>query len=131
MTFFQRGWPMVLVQNWPFFRLFFFGGMGQENVFYDILERRNVFLGYKNKMFKKSKSWPFFKAGLNHGFGPKMVIFESLVFLEISSRESVFWRIRKKRSLFRPTKHQLKKTTKINIFLKGLVHGLCQKMEIF
>ena len=56
VTFFQRGGPMVLVQNWPFFRLFFFGGMGQENVFYDILERRNVFLGYKNKMFKKSKS---------------------------------------------------------------------------
>ena len=47
---------MVLVQNWPFFGLFFFGGMGQENVFYDILERRNVFLGYKNKMFKKSKN---------------------------------------------------------------------------
>ena len=26
----------------------------QENVFYDILERKNVFLGYKNEKFKKS-----------------------------------------------------------------------------
>ena len=130
MRFFQRGLPMVLVQNWPFFRLFFFGGMGQENVSYDILERRNVFLVYKNKMFKKSKNWPFFK-GIKPWFWSKNGDFWILVFLQRRSRESVFWRIRKKRSVFRPTKHQLKKTTKINIFLKGLVHGLCQKMEIF
>ena len=31
----------------------------QENVFYDILERKNVFLGYKNEKFKKSKNWHF------------------------------------------------------------------------
>ena len=47
---------MVLVQNWPFFHLVFFGNIVQENVFYDILERKNAFLGYKNKKFKKSKN---------------------------------------------------------------------------
>ena len=47
---------MVLVQNWPFFHLFFLGNIGQENVFYDILERKNAFLGYKNKQLKKSKN---------------------------------------------------------------------------
>ena len=47
---------MVLVQNWPFFQLFFLGNIGQENVLYDILERQNAFLGYKNKNFKKSKN---------------------------------------------------------------------------
>ena len=48
---------MVLVKNWPFSHGFFFlGNIGQENVFYDILERKNAFLGYKNKKFKKSKS---------------------------------------------------------------------------
>ena len=30
---------------------YFLGNIGQENVFYDILERENVFLGYKNKKF--------------------------------------------------------------------------------
>ena len=35
---------------------FFFGNIGQENVFYDILERKNAFLSYKNKKFKKSKN---------------------------------------------------------------------------
>ena len=33
--------------------LFLIGDTGQENVFYDILERKNAFLGYKNKKFKK------------------------------------------------------------------------------
>ena len=50
---------MLLVQKWPFFQLFFLGNIGQENVFYDILERKNVFLRYKNNKFKKSKKWVF------------------------------------------------------------------------
>ena len=40
---------MVLVQKWPFFQLFSLGNKGQENGFYDILERKNAFLGYKKK----------------------------------------------------------------------------------
>ena len=47
---------MVLVQKSPFFQLVFLGNIDQENVFYDILERKNAFLGYKNKKFKKSKN---------------------------------------------------------------------------
>ena len=59
LTFFQR--PMVLVQKWSFFELFFLGNIGKENVFYDILERKNAFLGYKNKKIKKSKNCHFSK----------------------------------------------------------------------
>ena len=33
----------------------------QENVFYDIVKRKNNFLGYKNEKFKKSKNWDFSK----------------------------------------------------------------------
>ena len=47
---------MVLVENWPFFHLLFLGNIGQKKVFYDILERKNAFLGYKNDKFKKSKN---------------------------------------------------------------------------
>ena len=36
---------------------FFLGVIGQENVFYDILEQKNAFLGYKNNKSKKSKNW--------------------------------------------------------------------------
>ena len=35
--------------------LFIEGNIGQEQVFYDILEGQNAFLCYKNKKFKKSK----------------------------------------------------------------------------
>ena len=72
---------MVLVQKWPIFQLFFFRNRGQENVFYNIVEQKNAFLGYKNKKFKKSKNWHFSK-GVNHGFGPKMAIFSTLFFSE-------------------------------------------------
>ena len=50
---------MLLVQKWPFIQLFFLGNIGQENVFYDILEPQNTFLGYKNEKFKKLKNWHF------------------------------------------------------------------------
>ena len=47
---------MVLVQKWPFFHLCFLGNIDQEKVFYDILERKKAFLGYKNKELKKLKN---------------------------------------------------------------------------
>ena len=70
-----------------FSNFFFLGLMGQENVFYDILERKIAFLGYKNKHFKKSKHWHFSK-GVNHGSGPKMAIF--FVFLANIVQENSF-----------------------------------------
>ena len=56
MTFFQRGEPMVFVQKWPFFEVFFLGIIDKEIVFYDIPEENNAFQGYKNKKFEKSKN---------------------------------------------------------------------------
>ena len=49
---------MVLVQNWPIFNLFSLDNLGQENVAYDILNRKkkNTFLRYKNKKLKISKN---------------------------------------------------------------------------
>ena len=39
-----------------YFSVFFIlGNMGQENLFYDIVQRKNVFLGYKSKNSKWSK----------------------------------------------------------------------------
>ena len=47
---------MVLLKKWLFFTFFFLGIIGQENVFYDILERKNAFVAYKSKKFKESKN---------------------------------------------------------------------------
>ena len=57
----------------------FLSNMGQENVFYDILERKNAFLSYKNKKLEKSKI-DIFQKGLTHRFGPKMAIFPIFFF---------------------------------------------------
>ena len=70
---------MVLVQKCSFFQPILLGNIGKENIFYDIVERKNALLGYKNKKFKKSKNSHFPK-GLNHGFGAKMAIFPNLSF---------------------------------------------------
>ena len=69
---------MVLVQKWPFFQLFFLGNIGQENVFYDILEQKNAFQGYKEKN-SKSRKIEILPNGLTHGFGPKMAIFPTFL----------------------------------------------------
>ena len=70
---------MVLVQKWPFYLSFFLGNIAQENVFYNILEPKNAFLGYKNKKSKKSKSLHFSK-GVTPCFGKKTAIFPTFLF---------------------------------------------------
>ena len=70
---------MVFSKKLPFFQLFFIGNIGQENVFNDILERKNAFLSYKNKKFKKSKNWPFSK-GVNLWFSSKNSDFSNFFF---------------------------------------------------
>ena len=79
MDIFPRGITHGFVQIWPFFQPFFLGNIGQENVFYDILQQKNAFPSYKNKNFQQSKNWHFSK-GLTHGFGPKIVIFPTFLF---------------------------------------------------
>ena len=46
---------MVLVKKRPFLHLFILGYIGQKNEFYDIVKRRNTFLGYKIKVQKVEK----------------------------------------------------------------------------
>ena len=48
--------PWFWSKNGHFSKLFFLANIRQENVFYDILKRKNAFLGFKNKKFKKSKN---------------------------------------------------------------------------
>ena len=73
---------MVLVKKWPFFQLFFFGNIGQENVFKDILERKNAFPAYKNKRLKKWKNSDF-SIGVNPWFWSKKWPFFTLFFKAI------------------------------------------------
>ena len=53
---FSKGLTHGFCSNMTVIPTFFLNNIGKENVCYDILERKNSFLGYKNKKFKKSKN---------------------------------------------------------------------------
>ena len=81
---------MGLVQNWPFFHISFLGNLGQEHVFYDILERKNAFLSYKNKKFNKLKHQHFSK-WVSPWFWSKISYFSICFFLGTMLQENVVY----------------------------------------
>ena len=97
--FFKGVNPFFWVQKWPFFQLFFLRNIGQENVFYDILERKNAFLGYQNKRFKKLKNWHFSKE-VNPWFLSKNSHFSNFLFRGNIGQENVFYDILERKTLF-------------------------------
>ena len=103
---------MVLVQKWPFFQPFFFRQYRPENVFYDILEQKNAFLGYKNKKFKKSKNWHFSK-GVNPWFWSKNGhFFLTFFFLGNIDQENVFYNILERKNASQEYKNKKFKKSK-------------------
>ena len=74
--------------------------MGQENVFYNILEQKNGVLGYKNKKFYKSKTWHFFK-GVNPRFWSKYDLFSNFIFRQYRPEKSLLRYSRTKKRLSR------------------------------
>ena len=97
----------------------FLGNAGQENVFYDILERKNAFLVYKNKKFKKSKNWHFSK-GVNPWFLSKHGHFSNFYFLSNVPHENVFYDILERKNAFLGYKNKTFKKLKIDIFFRGV-----------
>ena len=105
---------MALVQKWPFIQGFFLGNKGQENVFYDIVEPKNAFLGYKNKKSKKSKHWHFSK-GVSPWFWSKNGHFFNFFFFDKIAQENVFY---EPKNDFLGYKKKRPKSSEISIFLK-------------
>ena len=68
-------------------------------MFYDILKRKNAFLGYKNKKLKKSKNWHFSK-GVSPWFWSKIGHFSTLCFLGNIGQENVFYDILERKNAF-------------------------------
>ena len=84
--------PCFWFKNDHFFHFFFLGKIGRANVFYDIVERKNAFLAYKNKKLKKSKNCHFSK-GANPWFWSKNGHFSNFVFLGSIPQETIFYDI--------------------------------------
>ena len=119
-----------MVQKWPFFELLFLGIIGQENVFYDIPGRKNAFLGYKNKKFKKSKM-AIFPKGLTHGLCQKRRFFQ-LFFLGNIGQENVFYDNLEQKNAFPGYKNmKFKKPKNGHFFKEGEPMVLIQKWPFF
>ena len=89
---------MVLVKNW---QVFILGEIGQENVFYDTLERKSAFVD-DNKI-------GIFPKGLVHRFGRKVSIFSSFHLRQNRPGKYISRYSRKKNRLSRLKKEDVKK----------------------
>ena len=87
--FFKGVNPLFWSTTGHFFNFYFLGNIGEENVFYDILHRKNAFVAYKYKKFKKSKNWHFSK-GVNPWFWSTNGRFSNSIFLGNIGQENVF-----------------------------------------
>ena len=109
---------MFLVQKWPFFQLSLFRQYRPANVFYDNLERKNAFLDYKNKKFKKSKNWHFSK-GVNPWFCSKNGDF-CIFFSGNIGQENVFYDIlERKHTILGYKNKKFQKSKNWNFFQRG------------
>ena len=106
-------------KNGHFSIFFFFGNIGQENVFNDILERKNDFLAYKSKKFKKSKNWDFIK-GVNPWFWSKNGHFSMFFLIGNIGQQNVFYDILERENVFLAYKNKKFKKSKNWDFSKGV-----------
>ena len=91
--FSKEVYPWFWAKNGHFSNFYFLGNIGPENVFYDILDqKKNTFVGYKNKKFKKWKNWHFSK-GVNRWFWSKNGDFSNFYFLGNIGQDNVFFEI--------------------------------------
>ena len=84
---------MVLVKNLKFCERFVLSKIHPEQLFGDVLVRKQDFLANKKMDLKRRQNWHFAK-GIVHNFGQKVEVFSSFVFIKNTSRKSVCKRSR-------------------------------------
>ena len=122
--------PWFWSKKWPLIHVFFLGILGEENVFYRILKRKNAFLGYKNSIFKKWKICDFWK-GVNPWFWSKIGHFSIFFFLVIIGQENVFYDCLERKNSFLGYKNSMFKKWKYCDFCKGVNPWVCSKIGRF
>ena len=118
---------MGLIKNWQFFHISFSAKKAIENMFDDVVERKNAFLGFKNNMLINPRIWIFLK-GLVHSFSQKMAIFPSFYFRRNTTGKCVIPYSRKKKPLSR---QKVNKAQKLGFFQRGQSKGLVKNWQFF
>ena len=112
------------------FPTFFLDNIGQENVLYDNLERKNAFLGYQNKKFKRSENWHFSK-GVNPWLWSKNGHLSNFFFSGIIGQEDVFYDILEQKNAFPGYKNKKFIKTENLHLSKGVNPWLWSKKGLF
>ena len=99
IAIFPKGLTDAFGPKTGIFPNFFSGNIGQENVFYDILEQKNSILDYKNKKFTPLKNCHFSKE-VNPRFWSKNSYFSKFLFLANIGQETVFCDILERKNGF-------------------------------
>ena len=108
----------------------FFCNIGQENVFYDILEREIILLWYKNRKLKKSKNRDFCK-GVSPWFWSKIGYFSIVPFLRNIGQENVFYDILERKIVFLWYKNRKLRNSKNRDFCKRVSPWFWSKIGHF
>ena len=90
-------------KNGRFSKISFLGNIGKENVFYDIVHRKNAFLAYKTKSSKSPKT-EIFPQGLTHTFGLTIAIFPTFFFRQYRPGKCLFTIFQNKKTPFQAIK---------------------------
>ena len=120
MTFFQKGLTHGFGPKMASFRTFFLGNIGQENVSFDVPNRKNAFLGYIKKRSSKSQKSDIFPKGVNPWFWSKNDHFSNFFFLGNIGQENLFYDILERKSAFLGYKNDKFKKSKTWHFSKGV-----------
>ena len=119
IDFFPKWLTHAFGQKMASFPIFFLGNFSQESVFYDILEQKNAFQGYKNKKFQKSKNWHSSKK-VNAWFWSKNGHFSNFFFsIQYRPGKCLLWYSTTEKRLSRLSKQEVQKVEKLTFF-KGI-----------
>ena len=111
MDIFSKGLVHGFGPKVTVFSLFFLGNIVQKNAFYDILERKNAFLGYKNNKFKKSKNGHF-STEISPWFWSKIDHFSTFFFSRNIAQKNVFYNFLDRKNAFPGYKNKKFKKSK-------------------
>ena len=84
---------MILVKKLKFFLFLCLSKVDREKLFSDVLHKRKPLKTIKTSVYEKSKI-RIFRNGLVHGFGQKVKISSTLIFMQNRPRKSIWERSR-------------------------------------
>ena len=130
MDILQRGQSMVFLKKSTFSLSVLLSKESQKETFFDLLDRKECFLDHKRKLLKNSKKIDILQRGQSMVFIKKSTFFLYVFFQPKKPERNIFLILDSKECFLDPKSEILAKSKK-STFCKGLVHGFCQKIDLF